>query len=361
MSDTESTTNHLAEGLRTMSLEDIQEKYRAVRIGGEAGNGLIDATVDIDHPVDLLYAIECNQRIADAVLELEWMPGDSEVSLTIHRDPAWDSEWHGTPQSKSNLANLQTHPLDTVDLGLTEDEILHWRGEIDAGGHSAIFAILLCKLPSLSSLNLTNGCFLYPDYLNKVFRQTSTQSRSTILSKLTKAYVTHNDTEGGEQIEVLDEMVLVPSLKKLECHMLGDDGNDYHCLQTKSGDTRTSNIEEVDISWSLLTPIDIAELLKPLVKLKKLDYENHHGDWSTSEDFPGEMDDVREEFEDAIGDMLDQRDLVWKANCEKMVIRKKALASEIEDFNADISGRVSTIHTVETMPDGTEKHTRTFG
>ena len=99
--------------------------------------------------------------------------------------------------------------------------------------------------------------------------------------------------------------------------MLGDDGNDYHCLKTKTGDTRTSNIEEVDVSWSLLTPIDIAEFFKPLVELKKFECENHHGDWSTSEGFPGEMNDVREEFEDAIEDMLEQRDLIWKATVRK--------------------------------------------
>ena len=361
MADANGTANHLADELSKMSIQDIQGKYRAVRIGRQSEHGLLDATVDIDHPVDLLYAIECDQRIADVVLELEWMPGDRETYLTIHRDPAWDPAWHGTPQSKLNLANLQTHPLHMVNLELTNDEKLRGKGEIDAGGHSAIFAIILCKLPNLSSLGLTDGCYQYLEYLNKVFRQTSTQPNSTILSKLVKAYVSHNDTEGGEQVEVLDELVLVPSLKKLECHMLGDGDNDYHCLQTKTGDTRTSNIEEVDISWSILTPIDIAEFLKPLVKLKKLDYENYHPDWSTSQGFPGELEDAREEFQDAIGDMLEQRDLIWKMNCEEMVIRKKDLVSEIEDFNADISGPVKTTHTVEIMPDGTERHTRTFG
>ena len=348
-----------------MSLEAIQEKYRAVRIG-ESLQGLLQSTFDTNHPVDLLYAIELDQRVADAVQEIEFMPHDNEYYLTSdHRDPNWDTEFRGTPRSKSNLANLQTHPIDMVDLGLTVEEKSQWRNNIDAGGNSATFAILLCKLPNLSSLGLTGAGDLYKPYIDKVFRKASTQPNSTILSKLQKAYVSHSDTEFGEDIEVVDELVLIPSLKKLKCHLLGDDApNDYQCLQTKTSATRTSNIEEVEITYSQFSPNDIAEFLKPLVNLKKLDYEGQF-DWVVDDDDPDPDDDtldiMRDEFSEAAGDMLEQRDLIWKANNEELKIRKKDMASEIEDFDEGKPSAFKTTHTYETMPDGTVKHTTTFG
>ena len=366
MAEADSATTPLADKLSEMSLEDIQEKYRAIRIGGGSLQGPLRPTFDTDHPVDLLYAIELDQRVADAVQEVEFMPHDDEYHLTAdNRDTDWDTEFHGSSLSKSNLANLQTHPIDMIDLGLTVDVKSQWKNEINVGGRSATFAILLCKLPNVSSLGLTGNGDTYKPYLDKVFRQASTQDDSVILSKLQKAFVSHWDTEFGEDIEVVDELVLIPSLKKLECHLLGDDApNDYQCLQTKTSDTRTSNIEEVEITHSQFSPSDIAEFLKPLVNLKKLDYEGQF-DWVVDDDDPDPEEDsldiMREEFTDAAGDMLEQRELIWKANNEELKIRKKDLASEIEDFDEGKPSAFKTTHTYETMPNGMVKHTTTFG
>ena len=333
MAETDSTAVVLpTEQLSRLSFEDVERKYRDVCIGSGEQGLLGPASFVTPHAVDLLLAIERDPRIAGAVAFVQYHCGDDDMNLKEDRDDDRAPEWHGAALSESNLASLQTHPADMLDMiSLTSQERLQWRADLEIGSHSATFAVLLTRLPNLKTISLVGFGETWKPYLDKIFNHASTNPGTTILAKLTEAHASHYDNEFGEDIEVIDELILIPSLKKFSAHMLGDiDAGEYQCLQTKNGDTRTSNVEEVEFTHSQLDHNDIAEFLKPMVNLKRMDYDCMF-DWSIVADC--EIEEFREEFKDVAGDMLEQRGMIWKANKENLVIRKKEFAGEVDDFD----------------------------
>ena len=351
MADPDSITNPSAEHLVPVSLEDINDKYRKVGINEGGFASLLERTFETEHSVDLLHAIEQDPRIGLAVQELEFQPGDG----------GWDSSYHGSAESESKLEALQTHPIDMVNLGLTPEEKTQWRADIDDGDHSAAFAVLITKLPNLRSLYLFGDIDLCKPYLDKVFKHANDTLNTTILSKLTAAYVAHSDSEGTENLEIVDELIFIPSLRKFSGHMLGSEDGDaeYQCLQTKNSDTRVSNIEEVELTYCGMLHNDIAEFIKPLPNLTKLDFDPYSCTFIhvyMGED--GDVQTFRNGFEEDAGDMLRERSLVWKANDGKLKIRKKGVNdSDLDGFDEGMEGDMKKTDAVLIMPDGTERHT----
>ena len=177
---------------------------------------------------------------------------------------------------KTSTLNL----IDLCELGLVPSEKEEWRAAIDRGQQSATFAVLLALLPNIVDLELKGHGFSYKPWLDKAFQFAS--SSSSILTKLTSAYVAYWDTEGAEDLDVCEELLLIPSFRSLKTNMLACEYGEaeYQSLQTKTGDQRTSHIEEVELSYCGMLHNDIAEFLKPLVNLKKIDMDPYQYDWA---------------------------------------------------------------------------------
>ena len=284
------------------------------------------------HPIDMIAIIDADPWTAEYVHQASFTPDDFE-----HAEPtdyASATGFFGPADTEAKLHGLKKPPMSLIHyIGISDVQRDEWQTAIDRGGHSASFAILLTLLPNLHRLELTGWSNVYKPFLDPVFRHACADRPKKILSKLQTLEIQSWDNECGEHIEALDESILVPSLRKLWAHLIGEEGENEYTFQ---GSHDKSNLEEVDITYSHLGPTDLAEILKPMTSLRKLDYESVFS-WDAY-GCEGGKDDFAKQFAEAAGKMLTDRGLVWvvsggEGNEDGMVkIRKAELAHEMDDM-----------------------------
>lgn len=284
------------------------------------------------HPFDMIAIIDTEPWTAEYVYQAAFTPNDFE-----HAEPtdyASATGFFGPAETEAKLHEMEKPPMSLIHyIGISDVQRDEWQTAIDKGGHSASFAILLTLLPNLRRLELTGWSNVYKPFLDPVFRHACAERPKEILSKLQTLQIQSWDNECGERIEALDESILVPSLRKLHAHLIGDEGDNEYTFQ---GSHDKSNLEEVDITYSHLGPLDLAEILKPMTSLRKLDYESVFS-WDAYGYEVGK-DDFEKRFAEAAGKMLTDRGLVWKVSGGEgdedgtVKIRKAELAHEMEDM-----------------------------
>ena len=380
MSDSIDATTEPSLGPATQNAapKDVEEesktqKYEKVKINEGEHGPMMEPDWRTDHPLNLLHAIHEYPLIAASVCEIEFIPYDDDSNALANPpdpkkpkeiDSTWADDFFGTEETKAKLAKLKSHPVDMISfLNISPIEKEEWTSAIDRGSQSATLAVLITQLPNLRVLNLVGFGHFYKPWLDQIWRYLGTATTATILPHLTKIFVSHWDTEGTEDTDVIDEMILIPTLRTLHGHMLGneDDPGDYKCLMTKAGDTRTSNIEELKFTICGMNHDDITELIKPLANLKKFDFTPYGYEWDSAVYQEGGVEEFREEFEEVAGEMLKERNLSWKANYQSLKIREKKDTSDLEKIDENANSSTRRTHTTEQMPDGTVKHTIGFG
>ncbi|KAJ9611514.1 hypothetical protein H2200_004698 [Cladophialophora chaetospira] len=340
--------------------------YNAI---GEPELGLPHPSWEFNHPAEVLHAVHKDPRIAAVVKVVGFYPSDGLHEKWLESpkevDEGWEEDFYGDAVTKAKYweaRNVVVQQLAT--LGFDASEHAKWKAALDIGKQSAILAVLLTMLPNIESLHLLGGGGMYKSYLDRIFQYAGSNPSCGILSKLNKLYVTWDDSENGEAVDIIDELILLPSLVTFESKMLGQHENYYECLQTKYGEPRTSNVREVRITWSQLSHYDIAEILKPMLKLEKFDCEEPQIDWNMDcfegdeEDFVGRF---RREFDEVAGEMLQERDLIYKVNETELMIRKRHDAKDLDSFDENKLSETSISRTVEVLEDGTKQHTVKFG
>lgn len=271
-------TNHTLAASRLKEHRELRDKYRAI---GVIDRGASRATLCYKHPYDLLYDLDRSPWLACYIRAVSFQPEDGDGHTP---EPDWVSGCSFTPDTSAKLDSLCTKPSEIIrTLSLSDAERVTWHTALDKGDHSASFAVLLLVLPELRSLSLQGHGEVYKPWLDPIWRYGSHDTAARpILSKFEELSVAHWDTEYGEDPRVLEELIFVPSLRKLRAHMIGDsesrDADQYISMTSKDpNDERVSKIREVDISYSGLSATALAEIVKPMVDLQWLNYEDGTG------------------------------------------------------------------------------------
>jgi hypothetical protein len=323
--------------LATKDRHDPYKQYRNVQIGDGGMHGDIQAPADetwkMTHPVALLELITETPAISLIIKRVLFIPGDGYWYDTLTNntlkspkevDDEWSHDFYGLPEDQEKLESLPVHPVDLLAFELTTEEKTQWRSLIDIGHQSATFAACLCLLPALEDLQLGDRGAKWMPYLNKVFKHAATVPSTKVLAQLKEVYIYHDDTEGCEDLDAVDEVMFIPSLRKLRGQQLGNEYGEQEYVCPPGSANRVSNIEEIDFISCGLNGDDITELLKPMVNLKKMDFEAYQ-DWAYIYGFKGGSSMFRRRFHRATKAMFEERGLVWKADRSTVKIRKKGL------------------------------------
>jgi hypothetical protein len=178
--------------------------------------------------VHLLYDNFKNPRVAEVIKKVECAPADVWIEQDRERGEYrddWLADFHGTVEAKEkfdDMAEIFVFPALNC-LELTDEGFDRWEAAVREGNHHAICTILLLKIPNVNCLTLMGYGFSYKPFLDPIFRYTSSKMTLIVLSKLNKVYVQHWHTEFGEDPAVIDEIILVPSLRSLVAVQLGRD------------------------------------------------------------------------------------------------------------------------------------------
>ena len=304
-------TIHIFAAGRLKDHRELRDRYQAVRVinGGGGGPG-----IHYRHAFDVMLDIERNPWLVCYLQDAEFWPTDHGHRANPGTD--WLANHFFNVDTGNNLGNLVRKPVELLEVvGLTNDEKSHWRTALDMGDHSASFAVLLTLLPNLRKLTL-RACDVCKKWLDPVFRvANSGGSVKPILTRLEGVFIAPLgnifDPEDGENPQVLEELVLIPSVRTLTAHVLGN--HPYVCPATKNPDDhRVSHIQEVSITYSGMTATALAELVKPMVDLRRLDYYvgwPWDGEWHEE---PNGVAQYKFDFDSQVGTLLENRGLIWK-------------------------------------------------
>ena len=336
-------TIHTLAASRLKEHRQLQHKYQAISI---VERSRPTSAFHYCHAFDVMLAIERNPWLVCYLQDAEFWPTDHGHRANPGTD--WLANHFFNVDTGNNLGNLVRKPVELLEVvGLTNDEKSHWRTALDMGDHSASFAVLLTLLPNLRKLTL-RGCDLCKKWLDPVFRvANSGGSVKPILTGLEEVFIAPLGNnfvpDDGENPQVLEELVLIPSVRTLTAHVLGN--HPYVCPATKnSDDHRVSHIQEVSITYSGMTATALAELVKPMVDLRRLDYYvgwSWDGEWHEQ---PNGVAQYKLDFDSQVGTLLENRGLIWKVgildkskdygieNCltQNVKIRRPEMAHEIE-------------------------------
>ena len=349
--------------------EHLRNRYRQINLSHEGWHETWDQGLRLQHPMEVIALIAKRPEVASYIEELCWQPADRIFYCLSDADKkaqGFLDDFHGSTRDRQALAEHQSFIWKQLEaLALEDSDKARWRKAISDGEHSATFAVLLTLVPNLRFLRLEGGGHDYQEWLDPVFKQAQQQlPENQILPRLESVNVRHDDTEGEEGIELLDELMFIPSLRRFECCMFGTEDNAPLSYDT----TLVSGLEYIEINVSAIPVKCYKGLLSVLPDLKRLDMATCSDWWRSGCDTRAEF---HEKFEELCGPMLEERGMVWKVGkyaadhkgCisgeqtgedEGMMIRCAELASELDQMDDTIPEKVGMrwVTTVTTRADG---------
>ncbi|KPI35246.1 uncharacterized protein AB675_3796 [Cyphellophora attinorum] len=276
------------------------------------------------HPVEVIALIE------------------NEYYGEVPKEDDWLDDFHGTVEHQRCLQSLQVSLWSRLqDAGVETADPGAWKDAFAIGEHSAVFAVLLTMLSNLKYLELEDAALTYCEWLDPVWKRA--RSNLEVLGKLESVGVFHDDSEYAEHPELLNYLCLVPSLKRFKSWMFGD----FDCKAPERVEGCTSNLEFVEMGYCCNGPEAMQTLLKPMVKLKRLDLMNYDHEWIHSG--VETLKEYREKIQQLCGPMWEERGMKWKvgvfnngfeACCgasfsgeHGMMIRSAELAHELDQMD----------------------------
>ena len=285
-----------------------REKYRRVSISEERDTRLKSYGIfHCLHPLLFIILIFMRPRTAEYVEELCWNP-DQHLD-----EPQRPTEPHRiwpelqSPRFYKFYGSICSRVAELVQLQPQDFDEATWTAKIAQGDPAAWFAVLLTMLPNLQHLRCDNGLQWCKPLLKPIFKL-ACQHPSRVLSHL-ESFSLRNRFGSVDPFEALDEVVYIPSLRKL-------DVNDFGALDhaiLPCNDALVSNLECVEIVECRIPVQAFKPWLASMINLKRLDMTySTSGSSMYRSDKTLYLPTFPEEFKEECGAILTTRKLRWK-------------------------------------------------
>lgn len=246
---------------------DLRDKYSKISVVSDYDDGS-----HINHPVDVIHRIQTNPWLAFYIKKVCFDQHDLEVNRS-HED--WVEGRYLDSNTEVLWNQLDPKLVQIVSCMQFEQQDQHCLAEeMWKGGHGETFAALLTLLPSLTTLVLGTSIIENEnyDFLHMFFDHAS--SRPSTCQCLTKLHTIelgeYDDLESSE-LQFLDTMTLIPSLRNIHFESFADNFNWVDSARNRMN--LPSNVENMSMGECGMALTGLIQLIKFMHKLKRLDFE----------------------------------------------------------------------------------------
>lgn len=275
-----------SQGMYSVSQSALRrhKKYKSKYSTIQLGLPDIGFPFETFHPFLFLGEILNDPSITDYVTDLQISQYGSEPGLGY----AGETEKSSGPVGANLRALLSTRgpeieSLSTKCSWIDKAKQGEWRSALtqttNQPHHMAILLTMLRNLRSIKMLRICHGCVPINDIIWKVAatnRDPLSRSYHKALSALASISIDHWETKNGQNIQICNTFIALPSLRFLHGHMIyGSCKSGTDISSDEHNDTAaTSYIKEISMKCSAIDAPSFVKILQPIKNLERFTYEH---------------------------------------------------------------------------------------
>lgn len=305
------------------------------------------------HPIEAICELEADPKAADCVETIQYhagsyLEGANMETLQHHAGRYVEELATAYPEifGKIKTADCLRDHIERFSF-LSCDEKKQWKNNIERGDLDPAFSVLFSMCRNATQLVLCNLWFPDEDFAS-VVRYLWTQHDPSIRDHyqinhlfpcITSLIFAWWDTEGGESLDCLLPILLIPTLRQFDGDRVGGEGEPGNALTWPADAPVRCQLELVRLANCYIHPPDLKTLIEGMPNLEKLDYgdyfdfqcgyyedDNNQSYESTS------MEEYLDKLREYCGLMLEERGLVLTmiAKYRLICVRKQRVGEEPE-------------------------------